>query len=543
MAGNLYEQGYYEAGTASVTQGETVVTGQGTAWSQIVRPADDFGKHVGMPIPIASVDSDTQITLAYPWPGPTQAAAPYRVTFTPYHVAYRQALQEIGQLLSSGNVSALAALDGAADKLPMFTGPGALELIAKQDLVNGVRFDVQVADLAGRAAYDNEAAGFTVLVADVGDGRSAVYTKNSVAAADWSDPAYITGPTGATGSPWEDWQGAWATATAYDKLAGVENNGSSYICTTAHASDAASEPGVGASWQTYWDLVAAKGTDGTGTGDVVGPNSATNNNVALFDGTTGKVLKDGGALGTAAFTSSGDYVSVAGAGALSGFRNKIINGDLTGTIPGFPINQANHPTPLAPGINVYGYDQWRGHADGLEQVCEGLEAGEYTLTWTGGGNGRLNGGALLPSPIKATVSAGDISVVVPAVAGRVSLVKGDATAETDPFSPRHIQQELALCQRYFIYHDARQIGYCESASAAFLRMSVSFKQRMRSAPSVVTYMNGVVGKAAVVGGAIVDATADQITPDGFGSVTFASTANPNGIGLITAYEADARFYA
>lgn len=31
----------------------------------------------------------------------------------------------------------------------------------------------------------------------------------------------------------------------------------------------------------------------------------------------------------------------------------------------------------------------------------------------------------------------------------VSIVEGDATAEADPFSPRHIQQELALCKRYF----------------------------------------------------------------------------------------------
>ncbi|MDV6226275.1 hypothetical protein R2G56_08255 [Nitratireductor aquimarinus] len=150
MAGNLYEQGYYETGTASITQGQTVVTGQGTAWSQIVRPADDFGKHVGRPIPIASVDSDTQITLTYPWPGPTQAAAPYRVTFTPYHVAYRQALQEIGQLLSSGNVLALAGLVGAANQVPMFTGPGVLDLVK---LAAGAFRDVTVSpddDTAGR---------------------------------------------------------------------------------------------------------------------------------------------------------------------------------------------------------------------------------------------------------------------------------------------------------------------------------------------------------------------------------------------------------
>ncbi len=368
MAGNLYEQGYYETGTASITQGQTVVTGQGTAWLQIVRPADDFGKHVGMAVPIASVDSDTQITLAYPWPGPTQAAAPYRISFTPYYVNYRQALLEIGRLLVSGNVSALAELVGAANKLPMFTGSGAMGLIAKEDLINGVRFDVQVDDLAGRAAHDGEASGFTVLVADVGDGRSAVYTKNSLTSADWSDPAYVTGPTGATGheayvyigyasnaagadftttfdpalefiailtseteipapsagdfaglwfnykgatgSPWDDWRGPWQTGTAYSELAGVEHGGSSYICTVAHNSGAATEPGAGASWQTYWDLVAAKGQDGTGTGDVVGPAAATDGNVAVFDGATGKLIEDSG-------NSLSDFLKLSG-GTLTG---------------------------------------------------------------------------------------------------------------------------------------------------------------------------------------------------------------------------------
>ena len=37
-----------------------------------------------------------------------------------------------------------------------------------------------------------------------------------------------------------------------------------------------------------------KGSDGAGTGDVVGPASATNSNLAAFDTTTGKLLKDSG---------------------------------------------------------------------------------------------------------------------------------------------------------------------------------------------------------------------------------------------------------
>ncbi|WP_025030386.1 hypothetical protein [Nitratireductor aquibiodomus] len=54
-------------------------------------------------------------------------------------------------------------------------------------------------------------------------------------------------------------------------------------------------------------MVAAKGLDG----DIVGPNGATDGNVALFDGTTGKLLKEGGALGSAAFAATGDFATAA----------------------------------------------------------------------------------------------------------------------------------------------------------------------------------------------------------------------------------------
>lgn len=53
------------------------------------------------------------------------------------------------------------------------------------------------------------------------------------------------------------------------------------------------------------------GSGGGGSGDVVGPASAVNNNMAVFDGTTGKLIKDGGAplvIGTTATTAkAGNY--------------------------------------------------------------------------------------------------------------------------------------------------------------------------------------------------------------------------------------------
>ncbi len=59
-----------------------------------------------------------------------------------------------------------------------------------------------------------------------------------------------------------------------------------------------------------------KGSDGDGAGDVIGPASATDNHVALFDGITGKLLKGGGALSAVALSGDADDVAFAPAGAL-----------------------------------------------------------------------------------------------------------------------------------------------------------------------------------------------------------------------------------
>lgn len=110
-----------------------------------------------------------------------------------------------------------------------------------------------------------------------------------------TDPLSLSfGPAGSAGAPGAtglDWENAWQTSTAYAVNDGVSNDGSSYICTQAHTSGASTEPGTGASWASYWDLLAQKGADGAGVGDLVGPAASVDGELALYDGTTGKLLK------------------------------------------------------------------------------------------------------------------------------------------------------------------------------------------------------------------------------------------------------------
>ena len=78
----------------------------------------------------------------------------------------------------------------------------------------------------------------------------------------------------------------------------VEVGDTAYCTTTAVSGDQAT---VGASWN-----IAQENIDGA----VVGPASVTSGHLAIFSGTTGKVIADGGAAPTG--TNTGDQTSVSG---------------------------------------------------------------------------------------------------------------------------------------------------------------------------------------------------------------------------------------
>lgn len=294
----------YVAGTVSLTNGSAEFTGTDTAWFFAgFREGDmliDVAGATQFWAVISEITDNTAGTLTRPWEGPTLVDVAYRMRFQP---------------------------DGA--RVSAYTR----QLLEKLRLVEQ-NFDAQVNDLAGRAAYDDELGpfgderGFAILVSDVGDGRAAIYSKNSNTTADWSDPAYFSGPVGPAPvftvdetttltpgaaatfglTPTVDGYevdvgipagrgitalGDYNPATAYVLDDAVQYDGSSWIAlgpTTGNA-----PPTLPTTSNAYWQLLARQGIDGAGTGDVVGPASSTADGFARFDGTTGKLIKNGAA--------------------------------------------------------------------------------------------------------------------------------------------------------------------------------------------------------------------------------------------------------
>lgn len=381
----------YVTGTITLTNGSAAFTGTGTGWlaggfqeGDTIFDVTGATEYMGV---IASITTDGAGTLTKNWEGPT-VTAPYRMRYQPDGSRVTAQARQLIELLGNGNLLAFSELNGAAGNLvPMFNGAGSMVLVPKTDLTSGANYDVQVADLAARATYDGQTTGYAVLVSNVGDGRSAIYSKNSDTSADWSDPAYVTGPQGdmptieATVTPvaigtapdvtvtpiaggysldfdlplargagfqyefsttttdadpgagfWRANNAAFTSATQLfiSKTSDVGASMSAFLLALDDSTSTIKgdlvfqrlSDGITASWKvtavtdatnyvkvavsgyagptvlTNNDIVMLQfnrtGDLGSSTGDVVGPAVAVADRIAVFDGTTGKLIKDGG---------------------------------------------------------------------------------------------------------------------------------------------------------------------------------------------------------------------------------------------------------
>lgn len=116
-------EAYYNTGTATVAANSKTVTGTGTNWLSAVggltaiKAGDKFGIHVGRPIIIASVNSNTQLTLEDNWPGPAQTNAAYKIELTNPDVIAVEAMRRLLGSLGSGVLYGLSQLPSTPSRL------------------------------------------------------------------------------------------------------------------------------------------------------------------------------------------------------------------------------------------------------------------------------------------------------------------------------------------------------------------------------------------------------------------------------------------
>jgi hypothetical protein len=163
-------------------------------------------------------------------------------------------------------------------------------------------------------------------------------------------------------------------------------------------------------------------------------------------------------------TMTGDLVvpSMNG-GPLAGFRNIIVNGDVT-------INQRGKTYAERPE-GEYWADRWKKVSGGMTQV---IEPGNYEAnsTYTLSGNGVTTQQVTSPSSGNWTIPT------IPSTATKIQLELG---TQVTPFERRPFAIELSLCQRY---HQKMNVKIMFDQMNHGISWYSSFVTPMRAKPSV-----------------------------------------------------------
>ena len=155
---------WYGDGTATVAVGSRSVIGTDTGWLTEVagltpiKAGDKYGIHVGRPIVIEQIISDTELLLADDWPGPAQTDAPYKVELTSPTIAAVEAMRRLLASLSNGNLDSLSEIAVGTDDIPIGIGPGVFGTISRSSL-SGIT--ASLAALAALTPAANKLAYFT----------------------------------------------------------------------------------------------------------------------------------------------------------------------------------------------------------------------------------------------------------------------------------------------------------------------------------------------------------------------------------------------
>lgn len=206
---------WYRTGTVQVVNGSPAVVGTLTAWLNQVNGGDAISFDAGETwYEISSVEDNTHLTLATNYVGPGDVGLDYAIQRrSSQWVLATETATKVGELLSRstfilrgyGAPSSALGANGSLyiDELDLqLYGPKADgDWGAPRSLISNFNPDA-TGTFAERAAYDDEAAGFSFLSTD-GDGGSiltaVIFIKQTGSPAAWSDPIPFEGPQGPSG--------------------------------------------------------------------------------------------------------------------------------------------------------------------------------------------------------------------------------------------------------------------------------------------------------------------------------------------------------
>lgn len=232
------------------------------------------------------------------------------------------------------------------------------------------------------------------------------------------------------------------------------------------------------------------------------PTAAGATGVSSFNTRTGAVtLSSGDVTGALTYTpynatNPSGYQTAAQVAAVVDGANYADNG-------GFAVNQRSYVSGTALAAGAYGHDRWKAGAGGatytfaapagpsnsititvgtLQQVIEGasLAGGTYTLSWTGTVQGRIGAGSYAASPVSGSVTAGT-NTTIEFNTGTLSRVKFELGSVATPWVALSPQQQLAVCQRFYVSDNYAVFGY--GAAGQWLGQTMAHPV-MRAAPTI-----------------------------------------------------------
>jgi hypothetical protein len=311
----------YSVGTVSIENGATTVTGTGFWNSGNAQEWDHISIDGAAPVDIKSVTDTETLELLLPWAGETKSGVAYSIikdSVLRFNGA--SIVQNVMQLVNDLNAEGLykyvrtGATDPTSEGITADDGQYAFQAATGKLwlMEDGVWTFVGTAkNIVPRGEWDDET---TYAVNDVVSlsGSSYMATAASMNQTPPNTDYWMLiaskGDPGAPGSDGADGSdGAAATITIG-------------TVTTVAPGQPATVTNSGTSAAAVLDFEIPEGEpgeNGAGTGDVVGPSSSVDGEIALYDSTTGKLLKrasatgllkaTSGVLGTA---SSGDADSI-----------------------------------------------------------------------------------------------------------------------------------------------------------------------------------------------------------------------------------------